>query len=153
MNGPLLVILPYLLIIFNHRKVRDRHEIQRKLTNSFETLEGKRSLEDVNFQKVKVETFSMLYLLMTHKQDTEFSEDYTKESVLHVFATVDYHNGVEVVLDSPYKHSPDLLNSDEITPLLVAVSHCNLKSAREILNYQVNVKHLHPKHRMTACSF
>ena len=102
--------------------------------------------------QLKQETHSLLIMYLSKLRRIQIEKtNHSKGSLLHVLCSVDFHDGVRTILAAPYYHPPDLLNTVGMTPLVVALSAGNIRSAKELLFYDVNVNFIcpHPFH-MTA---
>merc|ERR1719499_481942 len=79
------------------------------------------------------------------KEQSIVKVDYPKGSILHCFCSIDYVKGVRTILGYPFNHPPDIKNTEETTPLILALSIGHLLSAKEILQYDVDVSYLCPQ--------
>ena len=139
------------------RRIKDRVEVERRMTNVMEKKRKSLSRSEVDCKKcggpdevkedcdrLKERTMKMLQFLLSNMTASSVDINYTKGSLLHCFTSVDFHTGVKQLLDAPFLHPPDLPDGQGITPLLLALSLGHLACAKEILAHEIDVTLLHP---------
>ena len=74
-------------------------------------------------------------------------DDHKNGTVLHCLAACDHFEGVKLILNEPFNHPPDIENSNGVTPLLMALNLRSLRSAKEILHFDVDCEKVQPDGR------
>jgi hypothetical protein len=102
-------------------------------------------------KELEKRTFDILDLFLEHLPEEEMSvvSDTKVGSVLHYLAAINYARGVEMLTEYPYLHPPDILNSAQLSPLMVGLNNKCWDAVQVLLDRDVNVERLDPVKMMT----